>query len=430
MKKVFLFLIGMSLSLFSFDIIAQSKKCATMTNLEKRMIQDPSLRQRMEESEIHTQKWISTNSDYKRTAQVITIPVVVHVLWNDSIQNVSDAQIQSQLDVLNKDFRFLNADTLDVMHPYRSRAADTRIEFCLATRDPNGNFTTGITRTQTSEVSWNAFDEDEADNIKSSANGGKDNWDPTQYLNMYIVKFDSVLLGFATFPEELATSPNLDGVVIRYEAFGTSGTAGLGGYEKNMGGRTATHEVGHWLNLRHIWGDDSCGNDFVSDTESAEKANFGCPTFPHKASNSCGTGSDGEMFMNYMDYVDDKCMNMFTSGQGERMAAAITGPRSGLLTSLGCQTPLSVENNSNLNEISIYPNPNNGMFTIFMTEASPKNINIKIENVLGKVLKEMNNISGTQIQVNLNNEFQPGAYFIRIDAGNNNVITKKIFIIN
>ena len=394
------------------------------------MIQDPSLRQRMEESEIHTQKWISTNSDYKRTAQVITIPVVVHVLWNDSIQNVSDAQIQSQIDVLNKDFRFLNADTLDGMHPYRSRAADTRIEFCLATRDPNGNFTTGITRTQTSEVSWNAFDEDEADNIKSSANGGKDNWDPTQYLNMYIVKFDSVLLGFATFPEELATSPNLDGVVIRYEAFGTSGTAGLGGFEKNMGGRTATHEVGHWLNLRHIWGDDSCGNDFVSDTESAEKANFGCPTFPHKASNSCGTGSDGEMFMNYMDYVDDKCMNMFTSGQGERMTAAITGPRSGLLTSLGCQTPLSVENNSDLNEISIYPNPNNGMFTIFMTEASPKNINIKIENVLGKVVKEMNNISGTQIQVNLNNEFQPGAYFIRIDAGNNNVITKKIFIIN
>ncbi len=430
MKKVFLFLIGMSLSFFSFDIIAQSKKCATMTNLEKRMIQDPSLRQRMEESEIHTQKWISTNSDFKRTAQVITIPVVVHVLWNDSIQNVSDAQIQSQLDVLNKDFRFLNADTLDGMHPYRSRAADTRIEFCLATRDPNGNFTTGITRTQTSEVSWNAFDEDEADNIKSSANGGKDNWDPTQYLNMYIVKFDSVLLGFATFPEELATSPNLDGVVIRYEAFGTSGTAGLGGFEKNMGGRTATHEVGHWLNLRHIWGDDSCGNDFVSDTESAEKANFGCPTFPHKASNSCGTGSDGEMFMNYMDYVDDKCMNMFTSGQGERMTAAITGPRSGLLTSLGCQTPLSVENNSNLNEISIYPNPNNGMFTIFMTEVSPKNINIKIENVLGKVVKEMNNISGTQIQVNLNNEFQPGAYFIRIDAGNNNVITKKIFIIN
>lgn len=430
MKKVFLFLIGMSLSLFSFDIIAQSKKCATMTNLEKRMVQDPLLRQRMEESEIHTQKWISTNSDFKRTAQVITIPVVVHVLWNDSIQNVSDAQIQSQIDVLTKDFRFLNADTLDGMHPYRSRAADTRIEFCLATRDPNGNFTTGITRTQTSEVSWNAFDEDEADNIKSSANGGKDNWDPTQYLNMYIVKFDSVLLGFATFPEELATSPNLDGVVIRYEAFGTSGTAGLGGYEKNMGGRTATHEVGHWLNLRHIWGDDSCGNDFVSDTESAEEANFGCPTFPHKASNSCGTGSDGEMFMNYMDYVDDKCMNMFTSGQGERMAAAITGPRSGLLTSLGCQTPLSVENNSNFNEISIYPNPNNGMFTIFMTEVSPKNINIKIENVLGKVVKEMNNISGTQIQVNLNNEFQPGAYFIRIDAGNNNVITKKIFIIN
>jgi hypothetical protein len=430
MNKVFLFLIGISLSFVTFKANAQGTKCATMTNLEKRMLKDPSLRQRMEESEIRTQKWISTNPDFKRTAQVITIPVVFHVLWNDSIQNVSDEQIQSQIDVLNEDFRFLNADTLDGMHPFRSRAADTRIEFCLATRDPNGNLTTGITRTQTSVVSWNIFVEDEAENIKSSANGGKDNWDPTQYLNMYVVKLDSVILGFATFPESLIDEPNLDGVVIRYEAFGTQGTAGIDRFEKNSGGRTSTHEVGHWLNLRHIWGDDSCGNDFVSDTETAEEANFGCPTFPHKASNSCGAGSDGEMYMNYMDYVDDKCMNMFTIGQSERMTATITGVRSGLLTSLGCQTPLSVENNSNIKEVSVYPNPNSGTFTIHMSEVSPKNINIKIENVLGKVVKEINNISSSTIQVNSNNELQPGTYFIRIDAGNNNVITKKIFIIN
>lgn len=425
MIKNLLYLICIGISIVSFESLAKDTKCATMNILEKRMQQDPSLRQRMEEFEIQTQKWISTNHDYKRTAQIITIPVVVHVIWNDPIQNVSDEQIQSQLDVLNQDFRFLNADTLNSTHPFRDRAVDAQIEFCLATRDPNGELTTGITRTQTSVVGWNPND---ADNIKSSANGGKDNWDPTQYLNMYIVKLDSSTLGFATFPEELATSPNLDGVVIRYEAFGTKGTAGTGEFESNTGGRTGTHEVGHWLNLRHIWGDDKCGDDFVSDTEQAEEANYGCPTFPHKPSNSCGTGSNGEMFMNYMDYVDDKCMNMFTIGQSQRMTAALTGPRAGLLTSKGCQTPLSVEHNDIANDINVYPNPNNGMFTIHMSEATPKDIILKVQNVFGNVVKEIRTNSNTTIQVNAINEFQPGTYFVRIDSGYNSIITKKIFI--
>ena len=425
MKKNFLLLICIGLSIVSFDGKAQGTKCATMNILERRMLQDPSLRQRMEESEIQTQKLISTNPYLKRTAQVITIPVVVHVIWNDPIQNVSDEQIQSQLDVLNQDFRFLNADTLNSSHPFRGQAADSRIEFCLATRDPNGEPTTGITRTQTSVVGWNPND---PDNIKSTANGGKDNWNPTQYLNMYVVKLDSLTLGFATFPEELTTSPNLDGVVIRYEAFGTKGTAGTGKFESNTGGRTGTHEVGHWLNLRHIWGDDECGDDFVSDTEKAEAANYDCPTFPHKASNKCGTGNNGEMYMNYMDYVDDKCMNMFTIGQSERMTASLTGPRSGLLTSQGCQTPLSVEHNDIANDINVYPNPNNGMFTIHMSEASSKDVTIKVQNVFGNVVKEISTNSNARIQVNAVNEFQPGTYFIRIDSGDNSVITKKIFI--
>lgn len=425
MQKIYSFLIVMILSSVSFEAFAQGTKCATMNILEKRMQQDPSLRQRMEESEIQTQKLVTIAQDFKRTAQVITIPVVFHVIWNDPIQNVSDEQIQSQLDVLNKDFRFLNADTLSSSHPFRDRAADAQIEFCLATRDPKGEPTTGITRTQTTVVGW---DPNDADNIKSSANGGKDNWDPTQYLNIYVVKLDSLTLGFATFPEELTTSPNLDGVVIRYEVFGTKGTAGSGSFENNTGGRTGTHEVGHWLNLRHIWGDDKCGDDFVSDTEKAEKANYDCPTFPHNASNACGTGSNGEMFMNYMDYVDDKCMNMFTVGQSQRMTAALTGPRAGLLTSKGCQTPLSVEHNDAGRDINVYPNPNNGLFTIHMSEASSKDVTIKVQNVFGNVVKEINTNSNATIQVNAVNEFQPGTYFIRIDSGDNSIVTKKIFI--
>jgi hypothetical protein len=427
MKKTFLLMIAIGLSLFSIDTFAQSEKCATMKILEKRIQQNPALKQKMEQSEIQTQNWISSNPNFKRSRQIITIPVVVHVIWNDPIQNVSDAQIYSQIEVLNEDFRLLNADSLEDTHPFWVHATDAQIEFCLATRDPNGNPTTGITRTQTSVVAW---EEDDLDYIKSTADGGRDNWNPTQYLNIYVVNLDGTTLGFASFPDELATDPDLDGVVIRYEAFGYTGTAGSGDFDVNDGGRTGTHEVGHWLNLRHIWGDDDCGDDFVADTEPAEEANYGCPNFPHRDFNNCGTGEDGEMYMNYMDYVDDDCMNMFTYGQVQRMYAALNGPRSGLLTSQGCQAPVSVQNILYVNDVNVYPNPNNGSFTVNVSSFTTKNLTISIENILGKVIKEFDNISSNSIHINSDNEFQSGLYFIRIDAGNNNVVTKKIIINN
>ena len=140
------------LAIFGFSAHAQIEKCATMQILEKRIAKDPSIKLRMEQSEIKTQKWIAANSNAKGGIQLVTIPVVVHVLWNDPIENISAAQIQSQIDILNEDFRLLNSDSLDSSHPFWQFTADTEIEFCLATRDPNGNATSGITRTYTDSL--------------------------------------------------------------------------------------------------------------------------------------------------------------------------------------------------------------------------------------------------------------------------------------
>jgi hypothetical protein len=424
MKKSILLLFCLSAILLSVRAMAQSHKCGTMPHLSKQLAKNPGLAERFKKSEMETQKWISANAKSNRGgSQVITIPVVFHVIWNDPIENISDNQIYSQLDILNEDFRSLNADTLDDTHPFWQFTADTEIEFCLASVDENGDPTDGITRTQTNVASW---DDTILDDIKSTANGGHDNWDPTQYLNIYVVNLDGTTLGFATFPDELATTPELDGVVIRYEAFGDIGTAGIGTFQMNDLGRTATHEVGHWLNLSHIWGDATCGDDFVADTEIAEQENFGCPTFPHNDNSTCGSGPDGEMYMNYMDYVDDNCMNMFTAGQADRMHAALNGPRSGILTSTGCDVASGLSKNLSEKSIEVFPNPNNGDFTLNVKNPKILNYTVDIYNILGERIKrqEFRNLGNTQISLN---EFGYGSYYLQVTA-ENKTVTKKVFV--
>lgn len=245
---------------------------------------------------------------------VTTIPVVVHVLFQTADQNISDQQIASQIDVLNRDYRKRNPDVAGVPAPFQGVAADAQIEFTLADTDPQGTATNGITRTQTNVAQ---FSQDNA--MKFTAQGGHDAWDSTKYLNIWVCKLGGGLLGYATFPGEPADT---DGVVILNTAFGTTGTAAA---PFNLG-RTTTHEVGHWLNLHHIWGDKTncTGDDLVADTPTQQDHNFGTPAFPHV---TCNNGPNGDMFMNYMDYVDDRAMFMFTAGQVARMQAALDGPR-------------------------------------------------------------------------------------------------------
>ncbi len=251
---------------------------------------------------------------------ITTIPTVVHVVWNTAAQNVSDAQIASQIDVLNRDYRRTNPDVNGTPAPFLPLTADSRIEFILA----------GVTRTQTATTSFSHNDA-----IKSASSGGADPWPADQYLNMWVGPLGGGLLGYAQFPGGPAAT---DGVVILHSAFGTTGTAAPPFHL----GRTATHEIGHWLNLNHIWGDDGTGcngTDNVADTPNQGGPNTGQPTFPHV---SCNNAPNGDMFMNYMDYVDDPAMFMFTAGQVERMQACLDGPR----TSIGVAAAVSARSSS------------------------------------------------------------------------------------
>jgi hypothetical protein len=250
-------------------------------------------------------------------AGVVTVPVVVHVIYETAVQNVSDTQVKSQIDVLNKDYRGLNPDRANVPGVWTALIGDSRVEFCLATKDPDGNPTTGITRTSTTVGSFSTNED-----VKYSARGGADAWPADKYLNIWVCNLGGGLLGYAQFP---GGPQETDGVVILYTAFGTIGTASA---PFNLG-RTATHEIGHWLDLFHIWGDKlGCtGDDLVADTPVQQGPNYGKPAFPHT---TCGNGSNGDMFMNYMDYVDDDTMILFTLGQVVRIAATLDGPRSSI----------------------------------------------------------------------------------------------------
>jgi Pregnancy-associated plasma protein-A/Repeat of unknown function (DUF346) len=261
----------------------------------------------------------------RRFPGVARIPVVVHVVHNTAAQNISDAQVTSQIDVLNRDFRATNPDASTVPSVFAGLVADSRIEFFLATIDPAGNPTNGITRTSTTSTSF-TFD----DAVKSAATGGADPWPADRYLNMWVAPLDGGLLGYAQFPGGPAET---DGVVIDFTAFGTIGTATAPFHL----GRTATHEIGHYLNLFHIFEGGCNGSDLVADTPNQSGPNLGVPTFPHV---TCGNGPNGDLFFDYMDYVDDPVMVMFTHGQAARMEACLDGVRASLISVLGLARPI------------------------------------------------------------------------------------------
>lgn len=288
--------------------LPQGRSCGSMEVLKNNLAQDPGLRKRMDDIESFTNKIISTRDAGRLLPDgTIEIPVVVNVLYKLAVENISAAQIQSQIDVLNEDFKALNTDySLTPAIFQNVRSGNVGVNFVLHT----------IFRKSTSKKSWGTNDA-----MKKSGTGGINPTNPTTELNLWSCNLGGGILGYAQFP---GGSTATDGVVIDNNAFGRTGTV-TAPYDK---GRTATHEVGHWMNLRHIWGDATCGNDFIDDTPTHDAANFGCPLEGHKS--TC-TGTPVEMTMNYMDYTDDLCMYMFSAGQKARMQAvfATGGPRAG-----------------------------------------------------------------------------------------------------
>lgn len=284
--------------------IAQ-RTCGSMEVLQRQLQEDPALRQRMESIEQATQRLVQGNEMGKLLPNgIIEIPVVINILYANATQNISDAQIQSQINVLNADFSGSNPETPPGI--FANSKCSTNIRFRLKS----------VVRKSTTTTSWGTNDA-----MKRATSGGINPTSPDSVLNIWVCNLGGGVLGYAQFPGGAAAT---DGVVITFSGFGTIGTAAAP-FNK---GRTATHEIGHWLNLRHIWGDANCGNDFVGDTPLHNAANFGCPTYPHRS--TC-TGTPIEQTMNYMDYSDDACMYLFTCGQRDRMMATFVagGPRNG-----------------------------------------------------------------------------------------------------
>lgn len=355
------------------------------------------------------------------TNTVITIPVVFHVLYKNANQNISDAQIQSQLDVLNKDYRKLNTDFGTVVPAvFQGISADMEIVFCKATKTPTGATTTGIVRKSiASNVSF-------GDSYYLTA--GDPAWDPTKYLNVWVGILNGEyngILGWAYLPDQ-AGQP-WDGFVCDYRYFGTTGTA-TAPFNK---GRTCTHEIGHYLGLDHPWGEDDslCGtasnDDGVADTPATNGPYFECPTFPSNEY-ACTVTPNGSIFMNYMDYVDDACMGMFTNGQKALVQNTMSGPRASLLTSAttACGA-LSVEDFQAIKAITVYPNPVSVEFFI----ASPfKSIDeVEIYNQNGQLVKVAKVKENASYKVNVDG-LSSGIYYLRIYDKNEFVKSDKLII--
>lgn len=398
-----------------FTYAQHSEKCATMEMQKEAEARDPEVLKKARFLEERTKTFIANLETEKTTLVIYTIPVVVHVIHNgESIgsgTNISDAQILSQLQVLNEDFRKRNKDSLAKSHAFWSATADCEIEFCLAKQDPSGKPTTGITRLNGARSSWeqSSFNE----KIKP-----KTIWNRDKYMNIWVTNFGGVdisLLGYASLPS--GGTDTTDGVVISYQAFGTTGTAGTGSFPKNNLGRTSTHEVGHYLNLLHLWGSSTCGDDFVADTEPSEKNNSGCPSYPYHAKNACGSSANGEMFMNYMDYTDDACIVMFTSGQKNRMQAALLSARASLLTSKGCTPAVGISNFDQEFNISVFPNP---VSQDLMIESEQKDIEyLVIRNMLGKVVFEKVRTGNLKLNERINISSLPdGIYMLECKSPN------------
>lgn len=290
------------------------RNCFSEEIRQEDLQKSPELRQKFTELEANTEMFAkNTQLGKVLTDGSIEIPVVVNILYSNNAENLSDARIAEQIDVLNADYSGTNTDVSKIPAEFQSvKAGDVKIKFRLA----------NTVRKATTTTSW------VRDTMKKSSSGGIDATSPSNYLNIWIVgkvvsNDGRIILGYATFPESAGLWN--DGVVIPAPYFGKTGAA----TNFNLG-RTATHEVGHYLNLRHIWGDAKCGDDLVADTPTQTSDNQGTPSYP--LYNRCSGKNRSVMFMNYMDYVNDAAMFMFSAGQKTRMQSVVTssGARSGL----------------------------------------------------------------------------------------------------
>ena len=352
-----------------------------------------------------------------RSFEDLTVPVVVHIVYEEELQNVSDDLIYTMIDLLNADFTSKNLDISKVPQNFKSSIGNPRLEFCLASIDPSGESTNGIIRYQTvflpgiSEMSDGRF------RLFHTSLGGADTWDTDLYLNIYITPLPNSILGFAIFPESRDIGKE-DGVCIDYKEvkFGETTSS-----NRQKLGRTLTHEVGHWLGLRHIWGEleGSCiVDDEIDDTPPQAFPYYGCP---EGEKTSC---DHVNAHMNYMDYTNDQCMYYFSNGQVEVMRKVLTEFRP-LIGQLNLCGPDAQHVGR---EFKLYPNPFNEIINIEIIETAGKEVEILVFEISGKLVLEKK-VNSTGLIRLPTSQLGQGFYVIQVREGEN-IYTYKTLKIN
>ena len=387
--RILILIIG----LLSFSRVTAQLSCVTTEHTRLQVINDPLQANAIQQAETFIRQVLASPNTARLENGIIRIPVVIHNLYHTTDQKITDEQAVAQLELLNKAFRRQNADTVKTPAVFKSVAADCEIEFHLATSDPLKRSTSGIIRKYTPVTTWIMDDK-----MKSSATMGADPWDSRLYLNIWVCPMEK-FAGYSSMP---GSDAKLDGIVIGLSAFGA-------------GQKTLIHEAGHWMGLKHIWGDEYCGDDGVDDTPKQASYTVGCPT---TARVTCGNGPLGDMYNNYMDFTNDGCMNLFTKGQKARMQAVFApgAARNSLLSSAGLDKPLIYESalpeeDPRWLQVKMYPNPvTTTLYIDFSYDVRWLGKTIFISNLVGQ---SVNNVTiSSKIQAIDVTNFKPGIYFL------------------
>jgi hypothetical protein len=381
--------------------------CSSFEYRQQQLLADPALNIKVSQVEEFIKNKKATASFQRQHLPLITIPVVVHIIYNNSDQEVTDAHITKQIALLNQCFRRLNADSIYTPARFQPLAADCDIEFKLAISDPQRRPTTGIIRKYSPVSKWEAND-----NMKFSSQGGSDAWDSDQYLNIWVCNLTRVY-GYASFP---GGATEKDGIVLNYGLF-------------KANNKTIVHEAGHWFGLRHLWGDEYCGDDSVDDTPKQGSGTNGCPAGIRQ---SCSNGPDGDMYMNFMDVTEGTCTNLFTEGQKMRMRTVLDpgGARYSLLSSFALLPPTNheipvPEEQPEWSYASIYPNPATAVITIDVSyDFRWIGNTIQITSAQGIPLMQVK-LTAKVTSVNVAS-LRPGVYFITAKKEDGATIKQKL----
>lgn len=385
----------------AFQLQAQqpAAHCESNDRLQQQLA-DPQQRQAYEDLQGRMEEYLVQHPDGNPMRTTVYIPVIFHVLYNTPAGNVPVLRLIEQLQVLNEDYGRYNTDAVNVPSVWQSIASNTDIQFCLAHTDPSGNWTDGYEYfPSTSSTDWC---------ISANVFATVPAWNPNDYLNIWVVECTNGVLGYASFPGGPIAE---DGVVISHNYIGKTGAPA----PYNLG-RTGTHEVGHWLNLIHIWGDDggACtGTDQVADTPNQASEHYGCYPVGSVQTDACTPSAPGTMWMNYMDYTDDACMYMFTAGQKARMWATLNGPRAPILLSNKCTvTGIATLEGS---APQLFPSPTDGQFTLSFPAGYGSIDEVVITTLTGQTVQRLQQpaLAGNRLELDLS-ACAAGVYLVEV----------------